>query len=350
MKHLPTNQTKPVHSKSVSPLGRALGLGMIVTMFAATPCGHAASLSIRLAQGAELAVSGDVGSTNRVEFTTALSPTAVWQTLTNFTLRTSPTWINDVSVKQNSQRFYRVVTASAPFTAPAWLVYLSPGSLFMGSPESDPDLTDFETPVSKVTLQNGFWMDKYEVTQARFQAVTGRNPSSDPSDPDLPVDSVTWQEAVEFCALLTGQERAAGRIPAGYTYRLPTEAEWEYADRAGSTTRFSYGDDLTYSALDRYAWTGENSAYGTNPVGQKQANKWGLFDMLGNVAEWCQDWFGWYTPEAKTDPKGPAAGNDRVYRGGSWASDEVESRSAARGGLSSNSRLPSVGFRTVLAK
>jgi formylglycine-generating enzyme required for sulfatase activity len=222
-------------------------------------------------------------------------------------------------------------------------------SFLMGSPESDPDRTDFEIPQSTVSLTYGYWIAKFEVTQEQYEALTGANPSAATDSPKLPVDSVTWQEAVDFCSLLTEQERKAGRLPAGYAYRLPTEAEWELAARAGKTTRFSYGDDIGYLSLPNYAWTVENSGDTTHPVGTKSANAWGLFDMHGNVAEWCQDWFGTYAPEDKINPVGPATGSDKVFRGGSWGDPAGSSRVSARGGLNPASRLSSFGFRAVLA-
>ena len=138
-------------------------------------------------------------------------------------------------------------------------------------------------------------MGKYEVTQGEYLAVMGSNPScfqpSDGRHPNRPVEQVSWYDATNYCGQLTQRERAAGRIATNSVYRLPTEAEWEYACRAWTSTRFSYGDDPGYTNLTNYAWYGDNSGGTTHPVGQKLPNPWGLYDMHGNVWEWCQDWY-----------------------------------------------------------
>ncbi|MCL5099078.1 MAG: formylglycine-generating enzyme family protein, partial [Candidatus Omnitrophica bacterium] len=154
------------------------------------------------------------------------------------------------------------------------------------------------------------------------------------------------------CTKLTDQERTAGRLPAGYVYRLPTEAEWEYATRAGTTTRFYYGDDPGYASLSLYAWYSEDSGSATHPVGTKLPNAWGLFDMHGNVWEWCSDWYSeYYSPSSVTDPKGPATGTLRVVRGGGALADFGSGcRSAVRDGTSPSSQLSDLGFRVVLGK
>ena len=150
--------------------------------------------------------------------------------------------------------------------------------------------------------------------------------------------------------LLTQRERAAGRIPTNCVYRLPTEAEWEYACRAWTSTRFSYGDDPDYSNLDQYAWYDANSGAASHPVGQKLPNPWGLYDMHGNVWEWCQDWFGVYPGGTALDPQGPATGAYRVVHGGRWNGNAGDCRSARRFSSASPSlQLHYVGFRVVLA-
>ena len=164
---------------------------------------------------------------------------------------------------------------------------------------------------------------------------------------------MSWHDAVAYCAALTERERAAGRIARNSEFRLPTEAEWEYACRAWTSTRFSYGDDPGYTNLTNYAWYMDNSEGQTHPVGQKLPNPWGLYDMHGNVFEWCQDWFGDYAGGIALDPQGPASGSDRVFRGGNWSYEDViarNCRSAYRyiyfypGGGDYGS-----GFRAVLA-
>jgi len=153
---------------------------------------------------------------------------------------------------------------------------------------------------------------------------------------------------VSRCAQLTAQEQAAGRIPTNWLYRLPTEAEWEYACRAGTTNRFYYGDDPGYTLLGQYAWYPGNSGSATHPVDQKRPNRWGLYDMSGNVWEWCSDWYGAYPGGSVSDPTGPSTGSYRVGRGGSWFDDAIGCRSACRIGDSPGNRYNSVGFRVAL--
>jgi formylglycine-generating enzyme required for sulfatase activity len=160
-----------------------------------------------------------------------------------------------------------------------------------------------------------------------------------------PVEQVSWEDAVEFCRKLSelSAEKAAGNV-----YRLPTEAQWEYACRAGTTTQFSFGDDE--SDLGDYAWYRENSASKAHPVGGKQPNAWGLYDMHGNVWEWCQDWYDDYPSGAVTDPTGPADGSGRVIRGGGWDFIAEICRSAYRSGFGPSFRsLSDCGFRVCLS-
>jgi formylglycine-generating enzyme required for sulfatase activity len=192
-------------------------------------------------------------------------------------------------------------------------------------------------------------MGRYEVTQGEYQAVMGSNPSSVGGDTNRPVETVTWYDATNYCGKLTAAERAAGRLPAGYVYRLPTEAEWEYACRAGTTTRFSYGDDPGYSQLGNYAWYGSKSGGTTHTVGLKQPNFWGLYDMAGNVWEWCLDWYGTYPGGSVSDPKGPGSGSIRGIRGGGWHFDGQFCRSAKRDAKTPAYQDSFVGFRAVLA-
>ena len=153
------------------------------------------------------------------------------------------------------------------------------------------------------------------------------------------MDNVSWYDAVEFCRRLSDK--------TGKTVRLPTEAEWEYACRAGSKTRFPFGD--SESALGDYAWCGSNSGGKTNPVGQKKPNAWGLYDMHGNVWDWCADWYGDYPKGAATDPQGPAAGRDRFLRGGSWNNVAGSCRAASRRKFGPGSRFYiDIGFRCAM--
>ena len=156
---------------------------------------------------------------------------------------------------------------------------------------------------------------------------------------NLPVESISWDEAVDFCVKLTEKERAAGRLPVGLVYRLPTEAEWEYACRAGTDSRFSFGDCRLAKELQQFGWYSGNSGKQTHTVGKKLPNGWGLYDMHGNVWEWCLDWIGKYAGGNASDPKGPSRGEYRVCRGGGWRNHTPNCRSANRG-----SSLPPVAF------
>jgi formylglycine-generating enzyme required for sulfatase activity len=239
-------------------------------------------------------------------------------------------------------------TNVTPVLGMAWI---EPGTFILGSPVSDPSSFSDERPQTVVTLTKGFWMGVHEVTQAEYLAVTGSNPSFFTGDLNRPVEMVSWNDAVAYCATLSASERATGRIPAGWGYRLPTEAEWEYACRAGArTTRYGYGDDMSFTALTNYAWYHDNSGQTTHPVEQKLANPWGLMDMHGNVGEWCNDWYGTYPGGSVTDPTGPATGMCRVFRGGNWTGGSRGCRSARR----DNDGLPDlidrrIGFRVVLS-
>ena len=219
----------------------------------------------------------------------------------------------------------------------------------MGSPTNELDRCDGEGPQTAVTISRGYWMGKYEVTQGEYLEVMGSNPSRFTGDTNRPVETVTWYDATNYCGQLTQRERAAGRIATNSVYRLPTEAEWEYACRAWTSTRFSYGDDPGYTNLTNYAWYDGNSGGTTHPVGQKLANPWGLYDLHGNVWEWCQDWYGEYPGGMAVDPQGPATGSDRVIRGGLWLLYARLCRSAHRTCYYPDSGLSLIGFRVVLA-
>jgi formylglycine-generating enzyme required for sulfatase activity len=255
------------------------------------------------------------------------------------------------------------------------MIWIPPGSFVMGSPESDPMSNADERPQTQVKLSKGFWIGKTIFTIGQWKSVTGLDVrgqlkkvvdddtlydlggkkqtvrdfmrfsrDADPGrylageDMDLPMYFVSWNDAMELCKKLNDRERAAGRLPAGYEYNLPTEAQFEYACRAGTT-------DATYlGPLDKIAWYDANSpdgytgkgfsvsgrTGGPHPVAQKQPNAWGLYDMTGNIWQWCRDWYGPLPGGSQTDPTGPAAGTDRVNCGGSFGSGASSERSAAR--------------------
>jgi formylglycine-generating enzyme required for sulfatase activity len=190
----------------------------------------------------------------------------------------------------------------------------------------------------------------YEVTQAQYEKVMGKNPSYfqgakvGNENADLPVDNVSWDDTVEFCKRLSDlpEEKKAGRL-----YRLPTEAEWEYACRAGSKTAYSFDDEE--GLLPEYDWFKRNSSDRTHTVGLLEPNAWGLYDMHGNVWEWCSDRYGDYPKGAVSDPSGPKEGSFRVYRGGSWFNEAAGCRSAFRDGYVPSDRLNYLGFRLALS-
>jgi len=219
----------------------------------------------------------------------------------------------------------------------------------MGIPSTEQGLDSDESPQTQVAISQGLWMSQYETTQEEYLAVMANNPSSFAGDLKRPVETVSWDDASTYCAKLTVGERAAGRLPAGYEYRLPTEAEWEYACRAGNATRFGYGDDPDYTRLGEYAWYSCNSGEVTHPVGLKKPNGWGLYDMHGNVWEWCLDWYGDYPGGSVTDPRGPSTGSYRVLRGGGWGYYAFRCRTAYRGYYYPTFRNNGFGFRPVLA-
>lgn len=193
---------------------------------------------------------------------------------------------------------------------------------------------EVERPVHDVRITKDFWMGRFPVTQSQWQEVMGNNPSyCRDAGPDAPVEQVSWNDSQAFIAKLNSQQTR-------WTVRLPTEAEWEYACRAGTT-------EETYGRLDEIAWYEGNNTRSTHPVGQKLPNSFGLYDMLGNVWEWCQDWFEPYTRASLVDPQGPATGEKRVMRGGCWYCDAIHCRAARRNRDPQDHLSRSIGFRIV---
>ncbi len=233
------------------------------------------------------------------------------------------------------------------------LVHIPAGEFLMGTPENDPSKAWDEIP-HRVRISRSFFMGKYEVTQSQYQKVMGKNPSYCarlPNPEQHPVEQVSWDDAVAFCRALTElpEEKAAGR-----SYRLPTEAEWEYACRAGTTTAYHFGNDS--NDLSKYALFGGHKAgvWATQKVGIKLPNAWGLHDMHGNVWEWCADEYGPYRVETEVvDPQGPDKGVGKVARGGSWDYGAVKCRSAQRFGgevLTRSFTNFAFGFRVVMVQ
>ena len=290
------------------------------------------------------------GDTNQIETATS-SDAPVWVPLTTVVLTNGvQEWYDRVS-PPGAYRFYRSkLLGAGTWPAPGLrFVWLPAGSFTMGSPATEADRGADEGPQTRVTLSRGFYLGRYEVTQGEYLSVIGSNPSNFTGDTNRPVEKVSWNDATNYCAQLTARERTAERLPAGWAYRLPTEAEWEYASRAGSTNRFSYGDDPDYTQTLNYAWCIANSVIASHSVGGKLPTMWGLYDIGGNVWEWCSDWYGVYPGGNVTDPQGEVSGTGRVLRGGAWYYDAASCRPANRNYSTSTFKDNRVGFRVVLA-
>ncbi|MHB8952036.1 MAG: formylglycine-generating enzyme family protein [Pirellulaceae bacterium] len=221
------------------------------------------------------------------------------------------------------------------------LVLIPAGKFVMGSPVDESHRSGDEGPQHRVQITAPFHLGVHEVTQSQYERIMRANVSSF-NGSTHPVERVSWDDAVSFCEKLSAlsEERAAGRM-----YRLPSEAEWEYACRAGSTTPYSFGDDA--DAVEDHAWVDGNSSSTTHPVGEKLPNAWGLYDMHGNVWEWCADWFGAYPKTPVDDPRGIATGASRAIRGGCWLSSAKDCRTANRLGHPPDSRYFFLGFRVA---
>jgi formylglycine-generating enzyme required for sulfatase activity len=282
-------------------------------------------------------LSGDVGP----DVTGGTGKRVVWEP--------GPEWLGR---KAANLRLKVRAVRMVPVQGMAWI---GPGSFLMGSPAGEVDREKDEGPETEVTLTKGFWLGKHEVTQREWEGVMGSNPSGFKGDPDLPVETVSWAEAMEYCRKLTEQERGAGRLPTGYEYSLPTEAQWEYACRAGTKSATGYGERLSSSQAN---FDG-NSPYNggakgpylgkTAKVGSYAPNAWGLHDMHGNVWEWCLDWYEDELPGGSvTDPRGTASTSFRVNRGGSWYYGGQYCRSAYRLRIEPGHRSLILGFRLAL--
>jgi sulfatase modifying factor 1 len=220
--------------------------------------------------------------------------------------------------------------------------WIAPGNFIMGSPKEEKERGDNETQ-HKVTLTKGFYVGVHLVTQEQWQALMGKNPSHFKGEKNLPVEMVSWDDCQEFIKKLREKDKKA--------YRLPTEAEWEFACRAGTKTPFWFGDTISTDQAnydgDFIYGNGKKGVYRekTTPVDSFPANAWGLHDMHGNLWQWCQDWLGDYPQNDVIDPQGPNEGQYRVLRGGSWNFFPEHCRSAFRNGVEPGSRLSFIGFR-----
>ena len=305
----------------------------------------APALDIHLYAGVN--ITGAVSNVYVVQATSELGQSNSWKSLAFLRLTSTNYLFLDTSRPAQEHRVYRAFLQSSPTN----MVFIPANTFLMGSPAAELGRNTNEGPQTLVTLSRGFWIGKFEVTQAEYLAVTGVNPSEFPGDLTRPVSTVSWPDATNYCWLLTERELAAGRIPVGSHYRLPTEAEWECAARAGTSTRYSYGDDPGDTDLVRYAWTVQNAGFKVYPVGQKLPNPWGLYDTYGNVWEWTQDWLGPLPGGAITDPQGPDSNaiGWKVTRGGSF--DQGPYRTATRYFFGNHPALKdwNLGFRVVLA-
>lgn len=232
------------------------------------------------------------------------------------------------------------ITAPAqpePFITNDWgmsFVLIQPGPFKMGKYLLPTDFFSNEV-LHPVKLTRPYYLQTTPVTQAQWLSLMGTNPSKFTTDPQLPVDSVSWSDAQNLIRVIN--EKSGGG------YRLPSEAEWEYGARAGSDTHFYFGSDA--SVLEDHAWFQNNAKKTTHPVAQKLPNAWGLYDLYGNVWEWVQDYYAEYPLYALTDPTGPAKGSQRVLRGGCYLIGESRCNSYARGMNSGSKRKPAYGFR-----
>lgn len=223
-------------------------------------------------------------------------------------------------------------------------VYVSPGSFLAGSPDFEPGRNSDETQ-HQITLSCGFYMQTTPVTQKQWIAITGENPSGFSVECDThPVENISWYDCQKFIKKLN--------LISKDVYRLPTEAEWEYTCRAGSDDSCGEGQITELfceldPSLDAAGWYCGNSGRTTNPVAQKLPNEWGVYDMHGNVMEWCQDWYGKYDVTAQKNPVGPVTGQARVIRGGSWFANAKNCRSASRFYWAPGSKSDFIGFRLV---
>jgi len=336
-------------------------------------------------------IQSDLGVTNQIQYSADLSQTN-WVVLTNLLVTQSPYWFVDVDAPPAPRRFYRVLALGTNSPVPPGMALIPAGSFTMGNCMDSSEGWSEELPLHAVYV-SAFCMEKHEVTKSLWDmvyqwAITNGysfDHAGSGKAANHPVQTIDWYDCVKWCNARSEQE---GRTPAYYTsaaqttvyrsgqtnvetncvnwssgYRLPTEAEWEKASRGGlSGHRFPWGDTISESQANYYGNTtnydlgpdGYNATFAiggepyTSPVGYFGANGYGLYDMAGNVLEWCWDWYGEYSSGSQTDPRGPASGSLRVLRGGSWSDGAVNSRAAGRSRDEPTYSYRTFGFRSVL--
>jgi len=347
----------PAASLDIAMTGLPVGLGGLVEVFG--PLGFSQTVGVA------------ASLTGLFPGTYTLVPSGVWGTAGEAGQVFQATGGQAVTLAPGGSANATVAYASVPSltlqipdgsnpgtTVPLALATLQAGTFQMGAYGGEEDGNADETPQHPVTLSRPVLMAEYLTTQAQWKAVMGSNPSNfcvanegtATDDFSRPVETVSWNDTTTFLGLLN--TATAATRPAGTVFRLPTEAEWEYACRADSATRFYWGDDPDGTIINQYAWWSGNSLATTQPVGSKgagSANAFGLFDMSGNVFEWCGDWYGPFADGPQTDPTGPASGTFRVVRGGSWYHGVIYCRSANRSYSGPDDKFSSIGFRVVLA-
>lgn len=313
-------------------------------------------------------IHGRAGERYRIEYSTDADGSGPWRAIAEIELPSDTYLFHDPEPAQQTKRFYRAVALGPPLPQPLDFTWIPPGTFALGSPEDEQGRYENEGPQTQIRITRGFLMARREVTQQEYESVMGNNPSFFRGE-RRPVENVTWNEAVQYCAQLTERERAAGRLPAGHVYRLPTEAEWEYACRADSTNRFGWGDLADEETAKQYAWYDRNAradtwtephaeSAGTQQAGMKKPNNWtiydahengGLYDMHGNVWEWCLDTESAYPGGATEEWIGSSPGTRHIRRGGGWNSDLVrDCRSARRDAIDADRRDNATGLRLVL--
>ena len=308
-----------------------------------------------------LVVTGAVGSFCQLQYASNLTA-AFWIPLTNLTFYSNSATALDTPIPATTTRFYRTVTV-----VPTNVAWVPAGVFVMGSPTNEALRGPNSETQHTVTFTKGWYVGQFLVTQSQYLSLMNTNPSYFNTnhgytlDLSRPVEQVSWADATNFAVRYTAQELAAGRIPSNFAYRLPTESEWEYACRAGTTNPFYYGNNLSNNMANfdgEYEYVGgvgavfnSNGVFlnRTTHVGSYQPNAFGLYDMAGNLWEWCQDWYGTFTAGSLVDPPGPVTGSERVFRGGTFNATGALCRSANRNKTNPALGANTIGFRFVLA-